>query len=157
MKVVITTQYMENYGAHDWDGEGSCPQYWKCKGGSTYVVPNLSQEEADSFDKESVLPLIEYSSEYSKEYVIGVSVHADDEVVCDSWESPVIISKQNGEWKAIVETINDEYGYMRREITKKVESYSMLPSGERSNYLVEFHLQNGSVANATNLQELMAA
>ena len=38
MKVVIYTQFRENYGAHDWDGKGECPQYWKNKGGSCYVV-----------------------------------------------------------------------------------------------------------------------
>jgi hypothetical protein len=38
MKLLITTQVYENYGAHDWDGKGECPQYWKAKGGSDYVV-----------------------------------------------------------------------------------------------------------------------
>lgn len=28
----ITGQYLENYGSHDWNGEGECPQYWKAKG-----------------------------------------------------------------------------------------------------------------------------
>jgi hypothetical protein len=37
-KLLITTQVYENYGAHDWDGEGECPQYWKAKGGNDYVV-----------------------------------------------------------------------------------------------------------------------
>ena len=37
-KLLITTQVYENYGAHDWDGTGSCPQYWKAKGGNDYVV-----------------------------------------------------------------------------------------------------------------------
>jgi hypothetical protein len=32
MKLMITTQIQENYGAHDWDGVGACPQYWKFKG-----------------------------------------------------------------------------------------------------------------------------
>ena len=40
MKLLITTQVYENYGAHDWDGKGLCPQYWKAKGGSDYVVRN---------------------------------------------------------------------------------------------------------------------
>ena len=35
-RLVITTQVYENYGAHNWDGEGECPQYWKAKGGSEY-------------------------------------------------------------------------------------------------------------------------
>jgi hypothetical protein len=38
MKLLITTQVYENYGAHDWDGVGECPQYWKAKGGNDYVV-----------------------------------------------------------------------------------------------------------------------
>jgi hypothetical protein len=38
MKLVISTQVYENYGAHDWDGTGECPQYWKAKGGSDYVI-----------------------------------------------------------------------------------------------------------------------
>ena len=41
MKLHIQTQYMENYGAHDWDGEGECPQYWKFKGGSSYKITNV--------------------------------------------------------------------------------------------------------------------
>ena len=36
MQLLITTQTQENYGAHDWDGEGACPQYWKFKGGMDY-------------------------------------------------------------------------------------------------------------------------
>ena len=41
-KLLITTQVYENYGAHAWDGEGDCPQYWKAKGGNDYVVKNFS-------------------------------------------------------------------------------------------------------------------
>jgi len=37
MKLVIVTQVFENYGAHEWDGTGDCPQYWKAKGGDEYV------------------------------------------------------------------------------------------------------------------------
>ena len=41
-KLLITTQTYENYGAHDWDGTGQCPQYWKAKGGSDYVVKKVN-------------------------------------------------------------------------------------------------------------------
>ena len=41
-KLLITTQVYENYGAHDWEGEGECPQRWKAKGGSDYVVKNVN-------------------------------------------------------------------------------------------------------------------
>ena len=46
MKLVITTQIHENYGAHAWDGEGECPQHWKAKGGENYVVHHLTPEQA---------------------------------------------------------------------------------------------------------------
>lgn len=36
--IIIHTQYRENYGAHDWDGSGECPQYWKPKGGFTFQL-----------------------------------------------------------------------------------------------------------------------
>ena len=43
-KLHIQTQVYENYGAHDWDGEGQCPQYWKAKGGNDYMVPKVKNE-----------------------------------------------------------------------------------------------------------------
>jgi len=37
-KLKIHSQYYENYGAHDWDGNGNCPQGWKPKGGHTFEI-----------------------------------------------------------------------------------------------------------------------
>ena len=42
MKIAIYTQIEENYGAHDWDGKGSCPQGWKMKGGNTYIIDMIN-------------------------------------------------------------------------------------------------------------------
>jgi len=36
--IVADCQYYENYGAHDWDGEGECPTYWKAKGAHEFTV-----------------------------------------------------------------------------------------------------------------------
>ena len=47
-KLLITTQVYENYGAHDWDGKNECPQYWKAKGGSDYVVKKFRGSAADA-------------------------------------------------------------------------------------------------------------
>lgn len=40
MKYVISTQYLENYGLHDYDSDGKYPEghYWKFKGGTDYIV-----------------------------------------------------------------------------------------------------------------------
>jgi len=44
MKFVISTQYMENYGAHSEDGKFcSGNAYWKMKGGSDYIVSDLDR------------------------------------------------------------------------------------------------------------------
>lgn len=46
LHLVCNYQVHENYGAHDWDGEGDCPQYWKPKGG-TEVVASMGEGPVD--------------------------------------------------------------------------------------------------------------
>jgi len=76
-KLLITTQVYENYGAHDWDGEGECPQYWKAKGGSDYVVLDVNVNRAsEAF--EAVRAQCECDSEGYREHVLGWEVVADD-------------------------------------------------------------------------------
>ena len=76
-KLLITTQVYENYGAHDWDGKGTCPQYWKAKGGSDYIIRNIDinlvQELAQSAKAQ-----VETNDEYFTETVVGWEVVADD-------------------------------------------------------------------------------
>ena len=77
-KLLITTQVYENYGAHDWDGVGECPQYWKAKGGSDYVVKKFKD-----FSKvtETVMALrsqIECDNEGFRETIIDFRIVADD-------------------------------------------------------------------------------
>ena len=44
MKFVISTQYLENYGAHDEDGKFSSGNaYWKFKNGTDYIVSGLTR------------------------------------------------------------------------------------------------------------------
>lgn len=76
MKIMLHTQCHENYGAHDWDGKGQCPQYWKAKGGSDIELDvELSWNEAA--DTALVKSLVEKASakinkknHYFEEYVI---------------------------------------------------------------------------------------
>lgn len=93
MKLVIQTQFRENYGAHDWDGKGECPQYWKFKGGDTYVVEVNLQEAQDKSFYARVAKCIEHSSNYSEEYIIGETLVDDIDYVesdhCQEWESPI--------------------------------------------------------------------
>ena len=87
-KLVIHTQYKENYGAHDWDGKGECPQYWKFKGGTTYVVPNFKDFNNVESVIKSLEALITYSNDGSKEYILEWSIVPHSQKVCEDWESP---------------------------------------------------------------------
>ena len=84
MKLHIQTQIQENYGAHDWDGEGACPQHWKFKGGNDYMVPVDTVKTGEFFDKkcemivDSVRGQIEENSDYYRENILGWTLVADD-------------------------------------------------------------------------------
>ena len=76
-KLLITTQVYENYGAHDWDGVGECPQYWKAKGGNDYVVKRINVNTVT----ETVMALrgqIECDNEGFRETIINFEVVAND-------------------------------------------------------------------------------
>jgi len=76
MMLVITTQIHENYGAHDWNGEGECPQYWKAKGGHEYKITNIPL----NIDYAEVVAMakVETDDNYFRESIIDWSVEADD-------------------------------------------------------------------------------
>ena len=81
MKLHIVTQYMENYGAHDWDGEGLCPQRWKFKGGEDYFYQLGAVEPSEEHLAELVEALrsrVEWSDDGSRSYIVGYGVVADD-------------------------------------------------------------------------------
>ena len=85
MNVLVMTQIRENYGAHDWDGTGECPQMWKCKCGEDYIIEGApSVEDAEHFVEYRVCS----ESEYSSEEVISASEVAEDyrtdkEIYCE--------------------------------------------------------------------------
>ena len=76
-KLLISTQVRENYGAHDWDGKGECPQYWKMKGGNDYVVLNVDPNKAS----ETYLAVVDQctsENNYFDEYVLDWEIVEDD-------------------------------------------------------------------------------
>ena len=78
MKLLITTQNHENYGAHDWDGVGECPQYWKAKGGSDYVVKNFTNFNNTTEVVMALRGQIEEDNEYFRSSIIDWEIVADD-------------------------------------------------------------------------------
>jgi hypothetical protein len=81
LQLLITTQTQENYAAHDWDGEGVCPQRWKFKGGIDYKYSLGSQvrnAEVLAEIVEHFRPQIEENNDYYRNDIIGWEVVADD-------------------------------------------------------------------------------
>ena len=150
MKLVIQTQIRENYGAHDWDGEGACPQHWKFKGGSTYVVENINPPSARNIEMDGIptlTALIENRNESFEEYILDYDIVEDDAVVCDEWETPYVLEYDTviKRWRAIRITINGDMGYMRSEISEKRESWLVCPAMEREDYRVLYTMENGDM------------
>ncbi len=122
MKLVIGTQYKENYNT---TGEGE--PYWKFKGGSEYIV-SIPKGMSEQETLEEVAPLIEYKNEMSEEFVLGHSVVGNS--YQSSFEKSQLeyegyagyseprLSKVNGVWKLLTAFENDN-GFWKRQWTIK--------------------------------------
>ena len=144
--LVIQTQHRENYGAHDWDGKGECPQYWKFKGGNTYVVRDLSTAHINKIAEQGIptlTTLIESKSEYFQEYILGWEIVEDDAPECEEWESVIEFQWRTDRWTCLQFTTNGDHGYMRREILAKSEQWIPLEAGERAHYACQYKVKNG--------------
>ena len=146
VKLVLNTQYMENYSAHDWDGKGECPQHWKPKGGSTYVVTDESLlSSAESL--EEIRGLIGHSNEYSSEFVRGEELVSADATVCEDWETlNEIYRAEDGTYRVKSVTDNRDHGSMRHQIAFKTVDKPL--GGERGDFSVEYELTNGRFAHS---------
>lgn len=154
MQVVIQTQVRENYGTE------SAP-HWKFKGGSVYTVRNLTAKQVAQVNEKGIptlKALIENFNPMCEEYIVGFDVVADDAEICDKWETPTVLSWVGGRWVASQVTENDEYGYMRHEILRKIESWDMLMGGDRENYKATFIMrEDGRAVDYEGLTQLLAA
>ena len=74
MKILITTQYRENYGTAE-------EPYWKFKGGEDYFILGVDPvKTAPGVLVEQVRGQIEYSGAMSEEYIQDWELVADDYV-----------------------------------------------------------------------------
>jgi hypothetical protein len=88
MKFVISTQYLENYGAHCEDGKFSSGNaYWKMKGGSDYIVSGLTRvQDAIAF----VMAKFGENDLYAKQYPVMFRTY-------DEWQDE--LEDMDGEYR----------------------------------------------------------
>lgn len=160
MKIVIQTQIRENYAAHDENySHGVDEAYWKAKGGNTYVVEGVSIEDAQSEGYyDTIFDLITENNPSFQEYVLGSDLIDDADFVESDhkqpWESITYITQEGEQFRATKTVENGEYGYMRKEIAKTVETYIMKDRDgdsfvsqffENGTFRKQFHLVDGAV------------
>jgi len=132
MKIIIHTQYKENYGDEQ-------NPHWKFKGGSVYVVEGINPNDhmlAKVIMDTEIKQLIEDRNPMSEEYIIDWSFADDNETQWDDWETPFIIRKVGDKYVASRYVKADDHwkdGY-----EGKRESYTMLPKGDRADYLCDY-------------------
>lgn len=147
-KLVIQTQYQENYAAHNEDYvHGVDAPHWKFKGGSTYVLPNCGDADVDAV-VDAVEEHITWSNEASKEYITSAYVADWSDKVCESWETVTEFSLLGDEPTFMKVTDNRQDGYMRSEILEKIETWvgCLESDSGRKDYKVEFLMEDGDFA-----------
>ena len=154
-KLVIQTQYRENYAYPDWDGKGECPQAWKFKGGSTYVINSFKDFNKVTEVMKQLDALITIGNEGFEEYILSWEIVPQARKVCEDWETVTQLwLNPVGKWEALKITNNREDGYMRSEILEKTESWIMAPNNERVQYKAEYLMEDGDFAiNDEGLKE----
>lgn len=147
-KLVITTQYMENYGSMD-------NPYMKFKGGSTYIMKNCG--DLDSNEQATVVAKIRPyittnfidSNGGCEEYIVSDAIVDYNEKVCDEWETPIEFSMSKGDVYFIKVLDNQsEAGYLRKSILTRTETWV----NDRQQYKVEYLLEDGSYCNEEELR-----
>jgi hypothetical protein len=151
MKLVIQTQFRENYGAHDWDGKGSCPQYWKSKGGDCYVIDvNLSEAQDPGFYAE-VGRCIAHRSDYSEEYIIGETLVDDIDFKesdhIEEWDSAIYAIKLSDRAELLCKRVARGYDMDATPFGER--SWTQTPEGSSDMRLVTFE-QMEEIVNYSN-------
>jgi hypothetical protein len=102
MKLVIQTQYKENYAAHDDTYvAGVSEDYWKFKGGETIVIHDLTTEQvAASGFWDQLYSCIESSDNYQQEYILSDDLiddrDFDESKHIEHWETVCNATVVNG-------------------------------------------------------------
>ena len=156
--LVIQTQHKENYGAHDWDGKGECPQYWKFKGGSTYFVMDLTDSQVAKIEATGIPTLeslIENRDQYGEEYILNWEIRdlgkdgGGKGPLCESWETPIEFTYYKDEniadtgWRCRTHHTYGDDEHVRTGIDSKAEQWKPTVNGGREDYECSFQTKNG--------------
>ena len=159
--LVINTQYRENYAAHNEDYKhGIDEPHWKFKGGSTYFVDYLTDNQIakiEQFGIPTLSNLIEFTNEASEEYVLDYEIrefgkNGDGKgPMCESWETPIQFTYHSAEniadsgWRCQTNHTFGDDEYIAKPIRCKAEQWIPTEGGGRldGSYSCQYKTHNG--------------
>ena len=151
--LVISTQYRENYAAHNEGYEhGVDEAHWKFKGGSTYFVTDLTESNINNIIANGIptlTKLIENKNEAFEEYILDWEIRdlgkdGDGKgPICESWEVPVRFRFVDGAWECSTHHTPDEDSYWNSDIKCRAEQWTPGVGNTRSNYQCQYKVANG--------------
>ena len=154
-KLVINTQYMENYR----DLESP---YMKFKGGNTYVMFNcgdLTENEIATITAQ-VRPYITNTlletNGGCEEYIIGrAEMLKHNQPHAEEWETTTQFNiTPSGQVNFVKVYDNREDGWMKKSILEKTESWTGdMSDTKRANYKAEFLMEDGDFVLEKDLKE----
>ena len=151
MKLVIQTQYTENYGSAD-------KPFWKFKGGDTYIVQNLNADQAQRILRDGIptlKALIQYKNDMSEVSITDYNIVDDDVVVCEDYETPYILSWENNTW--VCRQVQPNDGSFRKPVVSKVTKYTMNMGGDKADLEVSYVVESGSVISYKDINNYIKA
>ena len=143
MNIVLTTQYMENYGTEE-------APHWKYKGGNDYILRGreIARDESYAELVRRIREVIEYSHEYAEEFIASIELVTDlslDEGISTLYEMTDFGPEKGFECaKHHYENAWNDQGEVVRGDLIKVEHWDMLPNGQRRNYMVKHFDQDAA-------------
>ena len=152
-KLVITTQYMENYGC-------AKDPYMKFKGGNTYELPNcgdLNENEIATIIAQ-VRPYITTtlleSNGGCEEYIVDFKVVNHTTKTVEDWETVTEFNLIGGSVNFMKVTDNRKDGWMKKEILERTETWTGdMSDTKRANYKSEYLMEDGDIVNQQELGE----
>ena len=78
----VTTQFIENYGAHNYEGEGRLNNHWKFKGGHDYLISETPEDDFGKPKCANVLALItRYENQLEVDSKFGITYPTNYKIV----------------------------------------------------------------------------
>lgn len=113
VRLIAMTQVRENYGAHGWDGRGECPQYWKNKGGSEYLLATLDLQKVVKLGHDGIVKMVEDA----RPYVTANSEMFQEEII----DYNLYYGDQKSYWEETYEKYGDTYKMKTLEEMKELD------------------------------------